>query len=70
MKKVLAIIAVAIMAVAIPVLAVDAWDYTMSDSEVIYYLKKYPDNKNLKKIAKDKGIDVENIDFETWEWEH
>ena len=36
--------------------AVNAWDNTMSDEEVITYLEKYPDEVKLQKIALKRNL--------------
>ena len=40
--------------------AVDAWDNTMSDEEVITYLEQYPDEVKLQKIALKRNLICEN----------
>jgi len=36
-------------------------DYTMTEAEVIHYLEQYPSSKQLRKVAKAKGIDLEAL---------
>lgn len=40
--------------------AVNAWDNTMSDEEVITYLEQYPDEVKLQKIALKRNLICEN----------
>jgi len=36
--------------------AVDAWDNTMTDYEVLSFLEKYPDSPKLNKIANERNL--------------
>ena len=40
-------------------LFLDAWDNTMTDEEIAYYLEQYPTEKKLIKLAEKRGIVVE-----------
>ena len=40
-------------------LFLDAWDNTMTDEEIAYYLEQYPTEKKLIKLAERRGIVVE-----------
>ena len=40
-------------------LFLDAWDNTMTDEEITYYLEQYPTEKKLIKLAEKRGIVVE-----------
>lgn len=41
--------------------AIAATDYTMSEEEVMHFLKEYPDSQRLRKVAESKGINVEEV---------
>ena len=36
-----------------------AWDSTMSNEELVMYLKEYPNDESLVKIAKMRNINIE-----------
>ena len=61
--KILKKILFTIFAVAITCLFtnlfLDAWDNTMTDEEIAYYLEQYPTEKKLIKLAEKRGIVVE-----------
>ena len=61
--KILKKILFTIFAVAITCLFtnlfLDAWDNTMTDEEIAYYLEQYPTEKKLIKLAERRGIVVE-----------
>ena len=40
-------------------LFLNAWDNTMTDEEIAYYLEQYPTEKKLIKLAEKRGIVVE-----------
>ena len=40
-------------------LFLDAWDNTMTDEEIAYYLEKYPTEEKLIKLAERRNIVVE-----------
>lgn len=40
--------------------AFDAWDNTMTDDEILYYLNEEPDNKNLQKMALKRNLVYED----------
>lgn len=42
-----------------PKLVLDAWDNTMTDEEIAYYLEKYPTEEKLIKLAERRNIVVE-----------
>lgn len=39
--------------------AIDAWDNTMSDREIISFLEKYPDSKKLNQMAEERNLIIE-----------
>lgn len=47
-----------ILGLSIAVLAVKAWDETMSDEELIHYATKYPEEANLQKMLKSRGLTI------------
>ena len=61
--KILKKILFTIFAVAITCLFtnlfLNAWDNTMTDEEIAYYLEQYPTEKKLIKLAERRGIVVE-----------
>ena len=56
MKKIFSYILISVLTVSMAYFAADAWDYTMSDSQLISYLEKDPTNKKLIKIAKSRKL--------------
>lgn len=42
----------------------DAWDNTMTDEEIVYYLEKYPTEEKLIKLAERRNL-IEKV-----EWSH
>lgn len=40
--------------------AVNAWDETMTDDEILYYLNEEPDSKNLQKMALKRNLVCED----------
>ena len=56
MKKILSTVILMGFGAAFAYFAVEAWDYTMTDEEVVYYLEKYPDNEKLQKIAQARDL--------------
>ena len=40
-------------------LFLNAWDNTMTDEEIVYYLEQYPTEEKLIKLAEKRGIVVE-----------
>ena len=45
-------------------LFLDAWDNTMTDEEIVYYLEKYPTEEKLIKLAERRNL-IEKV-----EWSH
>ena len=43
---------------------IDAWDNTMTDEEIVYYLEKYPTEEKLIKLAERRNL-IEKV-----EWSH
>ena len=39
----------------------DAWDNTMTDEEIVYYLKKYPTEEKLIKLAERRNL-IEKVE--------
>ena len=42
-------------------LFLDAWDNTMTDEEIVYYLKKYPTEEKLIKLAERRNL-IEKVE--------
>ncbi len=58
-ETILAIIGLIVIVAAVAfetVKAIDAWDNTMTDEEIEYYLEKFPDSPKLNKMAKERNI--------------
>ena len=45
-------------------LFINAWDNTMTDEEIVYYLEKYPTEEKLIKLAERRNL-IEKV-----EWSH
>lgn len=64
MKNIIKTIAKSALLVAISfgfaLAAVNAWDETMTDDEILYYLNKEPDSKNLQKMALKRNLVCED----------
>lgn len=41
-------------------LFIDAWDNTMTDEEIVYYLEQYPTDEKLIKLAEKRNL-IEKI---------
>ena len=59
LKKILFVIFAIVITYLFTNLFLDAWDNTMTDEEITYYLKKYPTEEKLIKLAERRGIVVE-----------
>lgn len=53
---ILAVIFLGLLVAFETVKAIYAWDETMTDSEVMYYLEKYPDSERLNEIAEKRNL--------------
>ena len=42
-------------------LFLDAWDNTMTDEEIVYYLEKYPTEEKLIKLAERRNL-IEKVE--------
>lgn len=42
-------------------LLLDAWDNTMSDEEIVYYLEQYPTEEKLIKLAEQRNL-IEKVE--------
>ena len=64
MKNIIKTIAKSVLLVAISfgfaLAAVNAWDETMTDDEVLYYLNQEPDDKKLQKMALKRNLVYED----------
>lgn len=64
MKNIIKTIAKSALLVAISfgfaLAAVNAWDETMTDDEILYYLNEEPDSKNLQKMALKRNLVCED----------
>ena len=59
LKKILFTIFAIVITCLFTNLFLNAWDNTMSDEEIAYYLEQYPTEKKLIKLAERRGIVVE-----------
>lgn len=55
-KSILLITCVMLMGLICADLFLDAWDNTMSDEEIAYYLERYPTEKKLIKLAEKRNV--------------
>ena len=55
-KNLLLIIFLILSSILITKLFLDAWDNTMTDEEIAYYLEKYPNEEKLIKLAQRRNI--------------
>lgn len=64
MKNIIKTIAESVILVAmifgLTAAAISAWDATMSNDEVLFYLEQYPDNAKLQKYALERNLICEN----------
>lgn len=58
-KNLLLIIILILSSIVMTKLFLDAWDNTMTDEEIVYYLEKYPTEEKLIKLAQRRNIVVE-----------
>lgn len=42
-------------------LLLDAWDNTMTDEEIVYYLERYPNEQKLIKLAEKRNL-IEKVE--------
>ena len=63
MKKIIKSVLLVIFAVAVTCLFTNlflsAWDNTMTDEEIKYYLEQYPTEEKLIRLAEKRGIVIE-----------
>lgn len=58
-KNLLLIILLILSSILMTKLFLDAWDNTMTDEEIAYYLEKYPTEEKLIKLAQRRNIIIE-----------
>lgn len=58
-KNLLLIILLILSSILMTKLFLDAWDNTMTDEEIAYYLEKYPTEEKLIKLAERRNIVIE-----------
>lgn len=49
-------VAIVVVVFAFASFAMDAWDNTMTDAEIIQYLETYPNEIKLQKLAEKRGL--------------
>jgi hypothetical protein len=55
-KSTLLVVVTVIVTFLFTNLLLDAWDNTMSDEEIVYYLEKYPTEEKLIKLAERRNL--------------
>lgn len=60
-KLVLTVVAV-LVAILFTELFLDAWDNTMTDAEIVYYLEQYPNEEKLIKLAQRRNIIIDETE--------
>lgn len=58
-KSTLLVVSATLVTLLFMNLFLNAWDNTMTDEEIAYYLEQYPTEKKLIKLAERRGIVVE-----------
>lgn len=58
-KSILLVVGTTLVTLLFMNLFLNAWDNTMTDEEIVYYLEQYPTEKKLIKLAERRGIVVE-----------
>ena len=58
-KSALLVVSATLVTLLFMNLFLNAWDNTMTDEEIAYYLEQYPTEKKLIKLAEKRGIVVE-----------
>jgi hypothetical protein len=64
LKMVLVTISLIVIALLGVCFALNAWDYTMSDEELVYYHNLYPNEEKLNKMIQQRGINVDDFVIE------
>ena len=64
LKMVLVVLSLIAIALTIVCFAINAWDYTMSDKELVYYYRLYPNEEKLNKMIQQRGINVDDFVIE------
>ena len=59
LKKLLLVIVAVVVTLVFMNLVLDAWDNTMTDEEIVYYLEQYPNEEKLIKLAERRNIVVD-----------
>lgn len=55
-KSILLVVVTVIVTFLFTNLFLDAWDNTMTDEEIVYYLEKYPTEEKLIKLAERRNL--------------
>lgn len=55
-KSTLLVIGATLVALLFMNLFLNAWDNTMSDEEIVYYLEQYPTEEKLIKLAEQRNL--------------
>ena len=59
-KSTLLVVGATLVTLLFTNLLINAWDNTMTDEEIVYYLEKYPTEEKLMKLAEKRNL-IEKI---------
>lgn len=62
LKKLALAVLVVLVTILFTQLFLDAWDNTMTDAEIVYYLEKYPNEEKLIKLAQRRNIIIDDVE--------
>ena len=55
-KSTLLVVGATLVTLLFTNLLINAWDNTMTDEEIVYYLEKYPTEEKLMKLAEKRNL--------------
>ena len=58
-KSVLLVVGTTLVTLLFMNLFLNAWDNTMTDEEIVYYLEQYPNEENLIKLDEKRNIVID-----------
>lgn len=58
-KSVLLVVGTTLVTLLFMNLFLNAWDNTMTDEEIVYYLEQYPNEEKLIKLAEKRNIVID-----------
>ena len=62
LKKLALTVVMVFVVILFTQLFLDAWDNTMTDAEIVYYLEKYPNEEKLIKLAQRRNIMINDVE--------